>query len=343
MNINSIVYQLIKDNDCVIIPGFGGFVCNYFEAKIDLSNQEFYPPVKKIAFNRELKNNDGLLINYLTREYNIEWEEAENHVKDFVNELNVVLQNNKVLRFGNIGEFSIRDNALVFIPSLDQNLFEASYGLKRFNFPMLKTGKKGVEIQKQPILSKSGEAKSNKKKRFVSPVFFYTSAAAVIAGLVVMAFQFDWIRFENQPLHENANIVPVELLKNSNTSETTNNSIPVDNKINVIADNVVVEDELTDDVKIETIEAEIDIEPIIIINSESFNVHVIGGSFSNITNADNYKQNLVNSGFSSQVLPVNNGMYRVSVKSFADNSVAIAELKSLRNETGNQSLWVLCN
>ncbi|MDD4148650.1 MAG: SPOR domain-containing protein [Bacteroidales bacterium] len=340
MNINSIVYQLIKDNDCVIIPGFGGFVCNYFEAKIDLSNQEFYPPVKKIAFNRELKNNDGLLINYLTREYNIEWKEAENHVKDFVNELNTVLQNNKVLRFGSIGEFSIKDNALVFIPSLEQNLLEASYGLKRFNFPMLKTAKKGVEIQKQPILSKSKEAKSNKRKRLISPAFFYTSAAAVIAGLIVIAFQFDWISYEKLPLHENANIVPVELLKNSSTSEITNNSIPVDNKINVIADNVVVEDDLSADVKIE---AEIVVEATIINHNESFNVHVIGGSFSNITNADNYKLNLINSGFSSQVLPVNNGMYRVSVKSFADNSVAIAELKSLRDKTGNQSLWVLCN
>ncbi|MDY0140364.1 MAG: SPOR domain-containing protein [Bacteroidales bacterium] len=342
MNLYNLVYQLIKENDCVIIPEFGGFVCNYFEAKIDLSNQEFCPPVKKIAFNRELKNNDGLLINYLTREYNIEWKEAENHVNDFVNELNKVLQDNKYLKFDNIGEFIIRDNTIVFVPCADQNLLENSFGLKRFNFPMLKTGKKGIAIQKQVILSKSKEAKTNKKKRRISPAIFYSSAVAVIAGLIVIAFQFDLIRLEKQALHQNANIVPVELLTNSNSSETENTSIPADNSIIEIAEDVALENDFAADTEIETVESET-VETTIIDNTSSFNVHVIGGSFANITNADNYKQKLINSGFSSQVLPVNNGMYRVAVKSFPENSVAIAELQSLRNKTGNQSLWVLCN
>ena len=51
MNLYNSVYQLLKENDCVIIPDFGGFVANYFEAKVDLPTQEFYPPGKRIACN----------------------------------------------------------------------------------------------------------------------------------------------------------------------------------------------------------------------------------------------------------------------------------------------------
>lgn len=340
MDLYDVVYQLIKENDCVIIPEFGGFVCNYFEAKIDLSNQEFYPPVKKIAFNRELKHNDGLLINFLTRKYCIEWKEAENNVVDFVRELNAVLRDKKTLKFENVGEFSVRDNTIVFTPFSNQNLFEGSFGLKRFNFPMLKTGKKGVQIQNKPILSKSKEAKTNKKKRLISPAIFYSSAVAVMVGLIVIAFQFDWIRFEKQELHENANMVPVELFSNSRPSETKNKLITLDNSVTEIVGNPEILN--SESVESESIEPKI-IKPEILENTINFNAHVIGGSFSNLINANNYKQNLENSGFNSQVLPLNNGMYRVAVKSFSENSAAIAELQSLRNQTGNQSLWVLCN
>ncbi|MDD2635116.1 MAG: SPOR domain-containing protein [Bacteroidales bacterium] len=336
MDLYNIIYQLVEENDCVIIPEFGGFVCNYFEAKIDLSNQEFYPPVKKIAFNGELKNNDGLLMNYLMREFNIDWKEAQNYVKSFVVELNFVLKSNNYLKFEKLGIFTVNDGVIVFKPFDNQNLLATSFGLKRFNFPMLKTAKKSVEIQKQPILSKSKEAKTNKKKRSISPALFYASAVAVIAGLVVIAFQFDLVKFEKQAIHENANIVPVQLLTNNSPSEIEENAIPTDNSTTEIIEDI----EDNSSVNAETLELEMDDKDLV---STNLNVHVIGGSFSNVENANNYKQKLIDAGFSSQVLAANNGMYRVTVKSFVENSFAIAELQALRSKTGNQSLWVLCN
>jgi hypothetical protein len=346
MDLYNVVYQLIKNNDCVIIPRFGGFVANYFEAKIDLPNQEFAPPAKKIAFNRELNNNDGLLINHLVLNHKLNWKEAEKNVNDFADNLNSLIKAKKSFRFTFLGEFIIQDNNLIFIPEADQNLLDDSYGLKRFNFPMLKSAKKGIEIQKQPILSKTGEAKINKRKRSLKPLY-YTGAVAILAGLLVIAFQFDIIDLKQDSSHESANVLPVELITNDSSSETE--AVVVENTSN---EETLIEPTTNEDTN-ENLESE-NInniaEPIIEEKAEpiqpittSLNVHVIAGSFSDITNAENYKQNLNESGFSSQILPAGNGMYRVTVKSFAQKSEAIEELQTLRNSTGNQSLWVLAN
>ncbi|NLA48282.1 MAG: hypothetical protein GX876_02335, partial [Bacteroidales bacterium] len=61
MDITSFIRELLFSHDCVIVPGFGGFVGNYAPARIDRATSTFYPPSKQISFNRNLRNNDGLL------------------------------------------------------------------------------------------------------------------------------------------------------------------------------------------------------------------------------------------------------------------------------------------
>ena len=71
MNLYNTIYQLVCDNDCVIIHGFGGFVTNRFPADVDFSKQEFYPPSRKVAFNENLSLSDGLLLNYISQTENV--------------------------------------------------------------------------------------------------------------------------------------------------------------------------------------------------------------------------------------------------------------------------------
>ncbi len=62
MDITAFIRELLFGHDCVIVPGFGGFIGNYTPARIDKSTSTFYPPVKQISFNRNLNHNDGLLV-----------------------------------------------------------------------------------------------------------------------------------------------------------------------------------------------------------------------------------------------------------------------------------------
>ncbi len=353
MSLYNVVYQLIRNNDCVIIPGFGGFVANYSEAKVDFNIQEFYPPEKKIAFNKELSNNDGLLINHIANVDNIEWIDADNIVKSFVKDIKSELEISKHLEFGKLGKFSLTNDILVFKPNLNLNLLDESFGLESFSFPMIGNARTTIEIQKPKKISKTKSAKLNKKKGKIRPVVFYVTSAAVIVGLLFVAVKFDLIRIENEPKYQVANIAPVDLVDSSSTEQGENiNS--ANNKMfsNTVEEETILElnveqineNETNDD--IETIEDEYftvvvdeEIEENTVTLEKS--IHIIGGSFSYRTNAEVYQNELISKGFDSKILPTANGMFRVSVKSFSDNTDAVAELNSLRNQTGNSSLWVL--
>lgn len=52
---------LLLDNDCVIVPGFGGFVTHYIPATRIAEENLFLPPTRIIGFNPSLTMNDGLL------------------------------------------------------------------------------------------------------------------------------------------------------------------------------------------------------------------------------------------------------------------------------------------
>ena len=54
--------KLLLSNDCVILPGFGGFLTHYADAYYSESEQLYYPPKREIGFNQNLTMNDSLLV-----------------------------------------------------------------------------------------------------------------------------------------------------------------------------------------------------------------------------------------------------------------------------------------
>ena len=110
------ISELLFLHDCVIIPGFGGFVANKTSAVLNRNTETIYPPSKQILFNRELKINDGLLLSYIAKEANISNEQSKKIIDDFVKEININLKENKTFRINNVGLLSINktnDNILL--------------------------------------------------------------------------------------------------------------------------------------------------------------------------------------------------------------------------------------
>jgi cell division protein FtsN len=338
MNLYKDIYQLISENDCVIIPGFGGFVANYFDAKADLRTQEFCPPMRKIAFNQNLQNNDGLLNNYICTNYNLNWEDARNYVSKFVREIDEKLDNKQILVFDKLGSFAKISDAIVFTPNQNLRFFDDSYGLISFNFPLLKNEKGFVELQKNPVLSKTKQAKYNQTKKNRKPIMYLVSAAAVVGGFIFFSLQFGLFENKNNGSTEYATISPVNISSNDK-KDVDNAAAKKENTSNNIAENVE---------KIESVDVNI-VEKTTVTNvdlmesgsAQTHNSFVIAGSFSNIENAQNLQFALNAQGFNAEILPNSNGMHRVSVKSFIESNQAIEELQNLRTQTGNQSLWVL--
>ena len=62
LEINQIIKELLQLHDCVIFPNLGGFVAQYSPANFDEKKSVLSPPHKQILFNKNLVNNDGLLV-----------------------------------------------------------------------------------------------------------------------------------------------------------------------------------------------------------------------------------------------------------------------------------------
>ena len=71
------IETLLLENDCVIVPGFGGFVAHYSPATRVKEENIFLPPTRTIGFNPQLKLNDGVLVQSYMSAYDTSFADAE--------------------------------------------------------------------------------------------------------------------------------------------------------------------------------------------------------------------------------------------------------------------------
>lgn len=131
MDISTHIGELLYGHDCVIIPGFGGFVCSYQPATIHAEKYLIYPPGKAVSFNRFLQSNDGLLVNHLAGKKGISFYEASEAVNAWVNFSNTLLARNEEITLQRIGRFfNNAEGNLQFEPDDEANYLKSSYGLR---------------------------------------------------------------------------------------------------------------------------------------------------------------------------------------------------------------------
>ena len=122
--------QLLYTNDCVILIGFGGFVCSNTSSKLNRQTGLLSPPNRSILFNNQLIDNDGLLINQIAKSEEISQEQAKDEVLKFVDQNTTNLKKYRSLRFNKIGLFTLKnDNKIVFTQDLATNYNLDSFGM----------------------------------------------------------------------------------------------------------------------------------------------------------------------------------------------------------------------
>ena len=67
---------LLRDNDCVILPGFGGFIAHDVPAYYVSEEGQYYPPSRSISFNAAITMNDGLLAQSYMKSHQIDYARA---------------------------------------------------------------------------------------------------------------------------------------------------------------------------------------------------------------------------------------------------------------------------
>ena len=88
---------LLLENDCVIVPGFGGFVA-YYTPAMRVEGNTFLPPTRTIGFNSQLKLNDGLLVQSYMAVYDTNFSDATKIVEEEVGVIDVLVNNAGIIK-----------------------------------------------------------------------------------------------------------------------------------------------------------------------------------------------------------------------------------------------------
>ncbi len=108
---------LLTNHDCVVIPGLGAILGVHESATYDEATGWLKPPCRRYAFNSELIESDGLLINSVARSRGIDFRHAVSVVGDAVEQLRTQLKTAGEISLGRIGRLESDDEDIVsFVP-----------------------------------------------------------------------------------------------------------------------------------------------------------------------------------------------------------------------------------
>jgi hypothetical protein len=362
MQVEQLIGELLTRTNCVVVPGFGGFVANTHPARIDYTKGVIFPPHKAITFNRNLQNNDGLLVAEYARKNLTDYTSAEKTVVDFGRSAFVRLKSGERVSFDKVGYLYTDENgAIRFEQDRFFNLLMESYGMSTVQFipeaaitedqnlPLTqeKTKKLKPSAEEAPIIPIATPTSSTWKKvakyaaaaAFI-PVLFYSfwipTTTDVLQSRVLVLQDFNPLKTKVAAVYSKSNSVDlgiekseVEVIDFEQLAEnlpagvsTYSFALNEDTYIPVKLKNTV---ELTDQSSV----------------VDKTGYHLIVGCFSSEENALNLIADLKNLGYTAYQVDVNNGLHRISAAqggSSADFSAVREALKA-----AGYSLWVLKN
>ena len=130
---------LLLSHDCVILPGFGGFIAHHVDARYDADDRLFLPPYRTLGFNPQLTLNDSLLVQSYVEAYDMSYPDALRQIETEVDELKGILRSEGEYVMNGVGVLSVNCNGnYEFAPCESGILSPEKYGLSDYSFKRLK-------------------------------------------------------------------------------------------------------------------------------------------------------------------------------------------------------------
>jgi hypothetical protein len=297
VDIKAFIRELLFVHDCVIVPGFGGFIGNFSPAHADESSGTFYPPVRKISFNCNLNHNDGLLIGKISQATGVNYGDSRYMVEEFVKKLTGRLAKGEKAEFDHIGTFVYnKENNILFEPEPNLNYHAGSFGLESFQWHPAREYdvRKRVtrHISRQPV-----RISATRKNLWRAAVLI-----PVLALLIAVPLKTD--RFKSRV--ESTSLNPLV------TAEFENNKKAIDEAAVIVPDTSIP-------LKPETLAGPID----------NVQYSIITGSFKSEGNALSHVEILKADGYEPEIHQASNGFYRVTAMTCTSKETALSTRDSI--------------
>ena len=314
---------MLFGHDCVIIPGFGGFIGNYSPARIDKKSGTFYPPVKQISFNRNLNHNDGLLVGKISGTSGINYGDARTLVEEFARDLRKRLEKGEKIAFDHIGTFvNNQEGNVQFEPDGASNYHLDSYGLE--SFQMMPLEGYNVRTRVMPVVKDPARQASMRKILWRAAII-----VPLLTVLAIVSVRTDLLksRVESSNLNplvtaefeQNKSAVDAEMKKEQAVPGQANDDLSAgkpetgpetEPPVNTASQPAAVAPSVAQAASVETVK---DL------------YYLVTGSFRSEENALSQVNSLKEEGFTPEIVVAENGFYRVYA--MACNDLGTAKIK----------------
>ena len=315
MTIPNYICELLYRYDCVIVPNFGALLTNRISAQFSSDKKVFYPPQKRLSFNQQIINNDGLLANYISVNEKISYESAVDKVERFVSQIQQELAERGRLSLNEIGLFNLNhEQKLIFEPVHTTNYLTEAFGLSTFQTSSVVRESLKQEVEeleeKVPVIAFTPEKRRNFKP--------FTVAASIAAALFIGGALF---MNSYKKSVENHNMVEMFEGMEMAKEEIQSASFAIDilSPLPSISVSVNKKEEI----------------------SEIAKFHVVAGAFREFANVQKKISQLKRKGFEPVYIGANKyGLHQVVYESFTSREEAVNALNTIKR-TENSSAWLL--
>ncbi len=157
---------LLLDNDCVIVPEFGGFMAHHVNSVYDEEEGLFLPPRRTLGFNSQLYINDSLLAQSYVEAYDISYPDAMTRIESEVREMRQIIAQEGYYELPDIGVIRVNeDNNYEFEPCPSGILTPSIYALDSFEMPLLNTVAAQAEEKEESVPETKAVARKVKAKK----------------------------------------------------------------------------------------------------------------------------------------------------------------------------------
>lgn len=366
------IETLLLENDCVIVPGLGGFIAHNKPAEFKESANIFCPPLRTIGFNPQLTINDGLLVQAYMQAYDTDFPDASRKIENTVSQIKETLYKNGQAELDNIGTlYYTMAGVYGFEPYYNAFFSPDLYGLGNFSIsPLsaLSTSERHEDVTDIRIETKSPlNINSGKKDKKLHMVKRITEHAVGIAAAILLFFILS-VPVENTYL-DNASYASLgaETMLDAIRSKSVAVSTPVSeknetakvqqkkltgNNVNtlrpVAVKNVKVEKPVASvakETKVTSVaekkEAKSSEKSNKAVKKDDKGLFIIVSSLQTMADAEKELEKFKKQGYSEASILTSDNRFRIALYCYNDKSQAYGKINELRKEEQFKSAWLL--
>lgn len=361
---------LLLENDCVIVPGLGGFIAHYCSSKYNKETREFCPPVRSIGFNPKLVMNDGLLVQSYMQAYNTDFPDATRKIKTVVEELKGKLYQDGQVCLNQVGTLYYNINGVYEFEPAENGFFTPSlYGLVAFTPQQLPFR---PAMTTEPLRRQKPVMQLPRHKQIYSYRRWMKNAVAVAATILLFflfsvpvkntyidetsyaslgsAGLFDAIRNQSaassvlSPISQVAQEKekPQEQKKQVKNNVNTLKPVAVKTeKVETLPETKQIARATKKETKVSVASQKKETVKTVPASKKNGKVsHIIVASLTNATDAESVVESLKKKGYTEAQTVISQGRYRVSLYQYADKADAYKKVQELKSLKDFASAWV---